>query len=960
MGYTRYVGRVGALAVALGVGAAVASSPGVAWATETESTAPAGETESTAPAGETAETGGATPETTPQAGAASETTGADAGSPPAEQQDAEEDDPEVDSPTRHTEEVAPGVVVSHSGIDLSGTDDEPDEDGTDPSTTPQPPAEDPAPEVPLKAGNNDAPQPQQTHTPPQTVVGNGSPARDAVPAARSVVPVDAAKQPANATVQTPATVGSETVVVEAISDTAKAPEVSDEPEVVESVLTALLAPFGATGDPDAPLESPASWVLVAAARRQIGQARDAQLAATPPVDAVTTGQSGAPAIAAAAANLPPVIDPPDTDSVDLVTGAVTNRVNAHDPEEKKLTYTLVSSPAEGKLVLNRTTGIFTYTPTAAQRVRAQVPGGEPPVQFDVIVSDGVKANNQLAIVTVEIHPTQIADIGEVAAGEGALGLAVTNTRAYVTNADAGTVTVIDTIHRSVVATIDVDDVPIGVAVTPDGKKVYVSSFDTNTVSVIDAATNTVTSMIELGDRSPELMAISPDGKTLYVTTTVYDPEFPDGNFVLSSGITKISTATNRITGTVKNVGLVPYGITVSRDGKKVYVIAEVESDGEYTTGVFVFSSGSTTAKQIFGVGPRPEAVTVSPDGKTAYIGDFATGLISVVETTRYTVIDTLVADPETIDELVVSPDGSLLMVLNFVTHAVDVYDATDSYQFLTSVPTNATTEINFPEAALSPDGQQLYYTSDGALQVISLVPANLFPVPTAPEPIPNDPDPATGIVTGTVGVDDPDGDKLTYTPTTPAEGTVVVNPDGSFTYTPTAAARHAAAAVDADTLDTFLVTVSDGRRGVVTATITVKIAPANIAPTVRASVGNPNRSTGIVKGSIIASDKDKDPLTFTGPATPTAQGGTVTVDAKGRFVYTPATDAPDPAATTDTFTITVTDGHGGTVIVPVTVKIRPTSNAPTIVAGFDLFAKAPLSTTCIKGVDVNRCDRGPS
>ncbi len=106
------------------------------------------------------------------------------------------------------------------------------------------------------------------------------------------------------------------------------------------------------------------------------------------------------------------------------------------------------------------------------------------------------------------------------------------------------------------------------------------------------------------------MAISKDGKTLYVTTTVYDPV--DDNFVISSGITKMSTATNKITGTVKNVGLVPYQITVSPDGKKVYVTAEVESDTDYRTGVFVFSSSSSSAKQILGVGNRVESWTSAP------------------------------------------------------------------------------------------------------------------------------------------------------------------------------------------------------------------------------------------------------------------------------------------------------------------------------------------------------------
>ena len=38
MGHARHIGRVGALAVALGIGAAVANTPGVAWA-EPDSTA---------------------------------------------------------------------------------------------------------------------------------------------------------------------------------------------------------------------------------------------------------------------------------------------------------------------------------------------------------------------------------------------------------------------------------------------------------------------------------------------------------------------------------------------------------------------------------------------------------------------------------------------------------------------------------------------------------------------------------------------------------------------------------------------------------------------------------------------------------------------------------------------------------------------------------------------------------
>ena len=137
----------------------------------------------------------------------------------------------------------------------------------------------------------------------------------------------------------------------------------------------------------------------------------------------------------------------DTDA-SPVTGAVTATVAASDPEGKKLTYSLTSGPAVGSLVFNKTTGVFTYTPTAAQRIQAALPGGVTPASFTVTVSDG--KTKVVAPVSVAIEPTQLTDIGALPAGEGALGLAVTNTRAYITNRDAGTITVIDTINRSLV------------------------------------------------------------------------------------------------------------------------------------------------------------------------------------------------------------------------------------------------------------------------------------------------------------------------------------------------------------------------------------------------------------------------------------------------------------------------------------------------------------------------------
>jgi len=85
-----------------------------------------------------------------------------------------------------------------------------------------------------------------------------------------------------------------------------------------------------------------------------------------------------------------------------------------------------------------------------------------------------------------------------------------HTRAYVTDEFDSTVSVIDTATNTVVATIPVGVVPLGVAITPDGTRAYVTNAQTdfNTVSVIATATNTVVASIPVG-AGPSGVAITP-------------------------------------------------------------------------------------------------------------------------------------------------------------------------------------------------------------------------------------------------------------------------------------------------------------------------------------------------------------------------------------------------------------------------------------------------------------------
>ncbi len=92
--------------------------------------------------------------------------------------------------------------------------------------------------------------------------------------------------------------------------------------------------------------------------------------------------------------------------------------------------------------------------------------------------------------------------------------------------------------------------------------------------------------------------------------------------------------------------------------------------------------------------------------------------------------------------------------------------------------------------------------------------------------IPGGPDPVSGNVTGRMNVEDRDGDALSYTLASPPSrgGTVSFDQQtGSFTYTPSQAARDQAAGTSGLDYDTFGVSISDGIATVQTS-VTVQVA----------------------------------------------------------------------------------------------------------------------------------------
>ncbi len=208
-----------------------------------------------------------------------------------------------------------------------------------------------------------------------------------------------------------------------------------------------------------------------------------------------------------------------------------------------------------------------------------------------------------------------------------------------------------------------------------------------------------------------------------------------------------------------------------------------------------------------------------------------------------------------------------------------------------------------------PDRSKYWYVT---IQNDDVASANRAPV--AGMPLVGTPNASTGVVAGSVSATDADGDPLTYSgSTTTSKGSLAVSANGGFTYTPTAAARHAAAkdgASTAQTADTLTIIVSDGKGGSTTVPVTVAISPSNVGPVGgSSSVGYRNPSTGAVSGTVSATDSNGDALTYSGSTT--TSKGTVVVNADGTFTFTPTVTARDAAANSQFTAVATIPGWGG-------------------------------------------------
>jgi VCBS repeat-containing protein len=129
----------------------------------------------------------------------------------------------------------------------------------------------------------------------------------------------------------------------------------------------------------------------------------------------------------------------------------------------------------------------------------------------------------------------------------------------------------------------------------------------------------------------------------------------------------------------------------------------------------------------------------------------------------------------------------------------------------------------------------------------------------------------------------------------------------------------------------------------------VTVVPKNAAPSTKVTVGTADALEGTVIGRVAVTDADGDVATY---GSPQPASGSVAFNDDGTFTYQPSDAARQEARArgaigSETFAVTVDDGHGGRKTVNVTVPIAPTDEAP--IAGELEFDTPAAGTGVVKG-----------
>lgn len=545
-----------------------------------------------------------------------------------------------------------------------------------------------------------------------------------------------------------------------------------------------------------------------------------------------------------------------------ISGSVT--ANDQDPDGDAVTYAVASGPAHGTLIFNPN-GTFTYTPAPNYN-------GTDTFTYRIIDAQGEEAT---ATVTLTIAP-----VNDVPGP---------TTAAITTSEDTpltGTLPATDVDGDIVAFAVNTRPAHGTLTLAPDGTYTYTPDPnyhgpDSFVVALSDGNGGTTLQTVSVTVTPVNDPPVAANATATVAEDTPFNGTLPVSRDVDGDAVT-YSTASDPAHGT----------LMLNADGTYTYV-PDLDYNGSDTF-TYTVSDGRggtntyTVAIQVGGTNDAPTAANQNvsvPEDRP-----LIASLPSATDIDGDPVTYSKTSEPAH-GTLVVNPDGTYVYTPFQDFHGPDSFTYTISDGF----------------------GGTNTYTV-----VINVISVNDNPVAVDDSRSGDEDRPILGnVIPLRPGQDsDPDGDSLTVdtTPVTgPSHGTLVLNADGTFIYTP--AANYTGT-------DSFVYRVSDGNGGFAEATVHLTITPVNdppIADNASITTNEDAPFSGRLPG---ATDADGDPVTYAKASEPAH--GTLVVNADGTYVYRPNPDYNGP----DSFTFTVSDGNGGIITRTVTILVTPVNDPP--------------------------------
>jgi len=236
-------------------------------------------------------------------------------------------------------------------------------------------------------------------------------------------------------------------------------------------------------------------------------------------------------------------------------------------------------------------------------------------------------------------------------------------RVYVTNEMSGDLSIIDPAANKVVSRIALGKRPRGIIPSPDGRLLYIALSGSpiagpgvdesklppadktaDGIAVLDVASGKVVRVLR-GISDPEQIAVSPDGRTLYVASE------DTGQVML------IDAAQGGVRAKLV-VGGEPEGLAASPDGDLVYATSEEDST------IAVIDTKHRAVKTRIPVGKRPRTVAFLPSGTRALVPGENDATVSVIDVASSRVVRTMHIDADNAKPMgvVITPQGDSAFV----------------------------------------------------------------------------------------------------------------------------------------------------------------------------------------------------------------------------------------------------------------------------------------------------------